>query len=236
MIYGQMSFTRISGEADYLQLDICGHSVTSAIERYQAYNCSLPVILHGDWEKGKCSSNSILKEERIKEYIAIIKELNNITSVFGLTLHPPTRSKTNLEAFTEIKNYIERISGADVFVENRSGKQFYLSKPEEISEYSRYNKMTIDIPQLFITSSYSEDELINNLELLEKDNIKEIHLANVKREDKHTYVGRKLADGILNIDKIIKGLPHAGFCTLEILGGVKVFAAEKELLKKFCKS
>lgn len=50
MKFGQMNIRKVSGKADYVQLDICGLTVEEALDKYKIY-APLPVILHGDCTK-----------------------------------------------------------------------------------------------------------------------------------------------------------------------------------------
>ena len=66
--------------------------------------------------------------------------------------------------------------------------------------------MTIDIPQLYISCGYNQKELLKTLSRINMTNVKEIHLANIKRDSSHTYVGRKLNDGELDIEEKVSKL------------------------------
>lgn len=228
MLIGQMSIPKISDKADYLQLDVCGLDVESAVDRYVKYNTDLPVIIHGDWTKKGASENNLAK--RVDDYINIINSLKEITTVYGITIHPPTRKTMTLSELKYYCNKIKQDTGVNVFVENRSNQRIWLSKSEEIIEFSKDNLMTIDIPQLYISCGYDEDKLIETLQLINMDNVSEIHLANILKKEKNTFVARKLNDGDLNIEKICKYLNKTSFYTLEILGGVNNFEIQKEIL------
>ena len=228
MLIGQMSIPKISDKADYLQLDVCGLDVESAVDRYVKYNTDLPVIIHGDWAKKGASENNLAK--RVDDYINIINSLKEITTIYGITIHPPTRKTMTLSVLKDYCNKIKQDTGVNVFVENRSNQRIWLSKSEEIIEFSKDNLMTIDIPQLYISCGYDEDKLIETLQLINMDNVSEIHLANILKKEKNTFVARKLNDGDLNIEKICKYLNKTSFYTLEILGGVNNFEIQKEIL------
>jgi hypothetical protein len=64
---GQISYPKLSGVADYLQLDICGLDKEQALNKYRSYNANIPVILHGDWEKKGNNANNLIKQERRAE-------------------------------------------------------------------------------------------------------------------------------------------------------------------------
>lgn len=233
MKIGQISFNKISELADYLQLDICGYNKFEVLNKYLKYNTKIPVILHGDWTKKGNSENNL--EERYLEYINIINLLKtkNI-QVLGFTLHPTTRKKLKLERIVEIASEIKDKTEIDVFIENRSNNRLHLSKPKEIIDFSQSNIMTIDIPQLYISCGYNQDILIKTLSKLNKKNIKEIHLGNIRRDGSHTYVGVSLEDkrGELDIKNILKYLPNNIYYTLELLGGVKTFSISYNFLIK----
>lgn len=229
MKVGQISFNKLSNKADYLQFDICGCSSLDVMKKILSYG-EVPIILHGDWTKKGFSENNL--EHRYKEYIKIINVLKNFTNVLGLTLHPPARSKMSLKRIEEIVSIIEEQSNTNVFLENRSNILLNLSKTSEIIEYSKKHKMTIDVPQLYISCNYNQNSLLDTLSKINMNNVKEIHLANIKRMGNHTFVGRKLEDGELDIFNILKYCPKEAFYTLEILGHIKVFEEMKELLKE----
>lgn len=226
---GQISYPKLSQKTDYLQLDICGLNKDECINKYLKYNKSIPIILHGDWTKKGFSENNI--KERYKDYIEIINSLKELTTVIAITIHPPFRNKISK---TEFLNYCKEITiqtSIDCFIENRSNQKIWFSSIEEIVELSKTHYMTIDIPQLFIRSDYNYDLLLKNLELINWKNVKEIHLANVIKTEKNTFVGRQLKDGIFNIEDFKKILEKTLYITLEILGGVKIFENNKQLLE-----
>lgn len=227
MKFGQITGGNISDEAKYLQFDICGLSATDAVEKYKKIKCvnySIPVILHGDWTKKGFSENNIA--ERKEDYISIINSLRLYTNVLAITIHPPTRSKMTLETFVEICNEIESRSLTSVFIENRSNKRLLLSNAQEISSFSKHNKMTIDVPQLYISCHYSLEEFDTAMNSIYWGNVCEVHLGNVKRDGPHTYVGRKIDDGEIPYNKICKYFNDVEYGTLEILGGTSVFGSE----------
>lgn len=235
MKFGQMTLSKISPVADYLQLDICGLNKDEALNRYLKYNTKIPVILHGDWTKKGVSENDILKRERIEEYKNIIKRLKEETIVHALTLHPPYRRKIDFDSFVDIAKEIEEDTKISVLIENRSNKRIWLSKHEEIINFSKIHPMTLDIPQLYIGCEYKEDKFISVLEKLNWENIKEIHLANIMRKENRTFVARKVEDGIIDLGNVIKIFNDNSFVTLEILGGVYTFEKQKEIVENMNK-
>lgn len=229
MKIGQMTFNKITNKSDYLQLDMCGLNRNEVLDRYLNFNTPTEVILHGDWSKKGCSENNIL--ERREEYIETIFRLKDITKVRGLTIHPPFRNKVSIEDFVEACESISNITGIPVFIENRSNSKIWVSKPDEVIAFSKSHLMTIDIPQLYIACKYDIEALKHTLELINWQNIKELHLANVKRQPPNTFVGRKLTDGELDYSDLIRYFANVGYSTLEILGGVNVFENEKSYLE-----
>ena len=229
MKIGQMSFKKLSSNADYLQLDICGYTVEECIDRYKEYNTNIPIILHGDWTKrNKKGTSENNLEFRYKDYIRIINELKVITKVIGITIHPPSKRTMSVDKLIEICSIIKRETNVLVLVENRSNKSLNLSNPEEIIQFSKNNLMTIDIPQLYISCGYDFTKLIDTLTRIETKNVVEVHLANIKK----SFVARKLNDGDLNIDYILKYLNKDAYYTLEILGGINIFNDMKEYLNE----
>ncbi|WCK57071.1 hypothetical protein PP175_28190 (plasmid) [Aneurinibacillus sp. Ricciae_BoGa-3] len=91
MKFGQMSLPRVSANADYIQLDICGLNKEQTLSRFLSYETNLPVILHGDWTKKGASENNIA--QRKQEYVTIIQTLLKHTSVLGFTMHPLSERK-----------------------------------------------------------------------------------------------------------------------------------------------
>lgn len=226
MKIGQMKFNKETSGSDYIQLDICGLNRNEVFDNYLKLNTSKEVILHGDWTKKGFSENNIL--QRIDEYIEIIFKLTKITKVIGLTIHPPFRNKVTIDDFIEACEKIYNTTGIQVFIENRSNSRIWISKPEEVVKFSKSHFMTIDIPQLYIACKYDIEALKYTLELINWKNVKELHLANVKRQPPNTFVGRRLTDGELNYDDLIKYFSNVSYSTLEILGGVNVFESEKK--------
>ena len=235
MNIGQISYGKLSLKTDYLQLDICGLSAEESKEKYLKHLNSttldsIPILLHGDWTKKGCSENNI--KERIIDYIKIIKVLSEITTIKGFTIHPPSRKKVPLDTFIDLCNQITKKTGVEVFIENRSNKTLSCSNLEEINKVLETNFMTIDIPQLYISLGYNYNLLLSTLDSLKWENIKEIHLANLVKEPKNTYVGRQLEDekGVFNIKNFKKYLQKVDYVTLEILGGIKIFEKNKDYL------
>jgi hypothetical protein len=226
-----MSFPKLSSETDYLQLDICGYSPVDALKRYQSYQKEIPVVLHGDWTKKGCSENQI--ESRLDDYINIIQLLQNETTVLGFTMHPPFRHKVPFQTFLDCCNQMERETGVEVWIENRSSSKIWLSIPKEIIEFSHQHVMTIDLAQLYISCGYSEKRLMETLGQLNQKHIRELHISNVKRTDKNTLVARKLNDGNLDMKKVLSFVSFVPYWTLEILGGVPTFETQREWLNGF---
>lgn len=227
---GQISYPKISTKTDYLQLDICGLQKEEAISKYLKYNKNIPIILHGDWTKKGFSENNI--KERYVDYIEIINGLKEFTNIIGITIHPPFRKKVSKEEFLNYCKEITRQTDVDCFIENRSNEKIWFSTIDEIIELSKTHYMTIDIPQLFIRSEYNYDLLLKNLDLINWNNVKEIHLANIVKTDKNTFVGRQLEDGIFNVVDFKSILQKTPYITLEILGGINIFEKNKTLLEK----
>ena len=226
-----MSIKKISPVADYLQLCICGLTASEAVQKYISYNTNLPVILHGDWEKNGCSENNI--KNRVLAYMEILNQLKAYTKILGITIHPPYRNKISFCEFLSICNDITEAANIPVFIENRSNKKNWLSQPDEIINYAKFNYMTIDIPQLYIASNFDSEVLINALDKLCWQNVKELHMGNVKRINGRTFVARTINDGEINYQEVWKYIKNNDeLITLEILGGVNVFEAQLEIVQK----
>lgn len=228
---GQISnrFDKYSKNLDYLQLDICGIKaidISNKIENILEKNNQIKeVLLHSDWTKKGCSENNF--PHRLYEYIEIKEILKKYVKVSGITLHPMFRNKIKVEDFIDKVNVLNK--HINVFIENRSNSRILFSKPNEIIELSQNMNMTLDIPQLFISCNYNKDEYTKTLDSINWDNIKEIHLANIQKKDKNTFVGRQLDDGILDIDILNKRITDQ-YITLEILGGSNIFDKNKVYL------
>lgn len=65
-----------------------------------------------------------------------------------------------------------------------------------------------------------------NVKNISWQNIKELHLANLKKTEKDTLVAQKLNDGLLNYQEILSYLPNEAFITFEILGGISTFESQ----------
>ena len=231
MKFGQMSIPKISEQADYLQLDVCGHTPEEAMLRYLSYGRDIPIVLHGDWTKKGFSENNI--KERLSDYVKIVQLLKEKTEVLGFTMHPPFRNKVDFDDFYRYCHILEEQAGVEVWIENRSNSRIWLSSPEEIMTFSKIHTMTIDLAQLYISCGYSQEILLDTLIGIHWSNVREMHMANVKRTEKNTLVARKCDDGELSIESffmIFMDVPH---WTLEILGGVPTFESQSETIKKW---
>ncbi|PLS19560.1 hypothetical protein CVD28_03845 [Bacillus sp. M6-12] len=231
MKFGQMSLPRLSDQADYIQLDICGLNAKESVDRYLAYKTNLPVILHGDWEKKGNSENNI--GSRLVDYVDIINGLRQQTEIIGFTMHPTFRKKVPFEEFLFFCDELTKDTGVPVFIENRSNQKIWLSTPEEIIDFSHKHDMTIDLPQLFISCQFNEELFVETLKKIHWINVKELHMANIKRQAPRTFVARKVEDGELKIHNIISIFESVPYCTIEILGGVPTFDSQVEILKSY---
>lgn len=233
MKFGQItnSHKKYSTDIDYLQFDICGLSTIDAVNKLNETLDKNPhvskIILHSDWTKKGCSENNL--PTRIYDYIDIHSELSKYIDIIGITLHPMFKNKISLSNFLELVDRLEE--HMSVFIENRSNSRILISTPQEIINLSESRKMTIDIPQLLISCNYNYDLFKTTLSKINWDNVKEIHIANIKRDGNRTYVGRSLNDGIININDITPFL-NKKYLTLEILGGVKIFEANVNIINK----
>lgn len=234
MKFGQMSIKGLSPNADYLQLDICGLSVEEALTRYISYRKTIDVVLHGDWTKKGASENNLL--ERLDDYRIITRKLLQLTNVLGFTIHPPFRKKLSFETFSMCCDELSSRTQVPVWMENRSGKQIWLSTPAEIIDNSLRKFMTIDIGQLYISCGYNKDLLMSTLSQIRWENVKEVHLSNLKRTEKNTFVARKLDDGELPMLEIVHQIRTVPHITLEILGGIPTFESQVYLLNKMTES
>ncbi|WCK57072.1 hypothetical protein PP175_28195 (plasmid) [Aneurinibacillus sp. Ricciae_BoGa-3] len=128
---------------------------------------------------------------------------------------------------------IEQQTDISVFIENRSNEKIWLSNPEEIIEFSTKHLMTIDFAQLFISCGFNQDVFRRTLEKIQWRNIKELHVANIKRDGNRTYVARKLDDGMLRLQDLTSHFEYVPYATLEILGGVPTFEDQVEQLRSY---
>ena len=234
MLIGQISNRSLLNSIDYILFDICGLSVEESIEKYNKHYKGKAIILHGDWQKKVngiqiTENNIVANPKRIEEYIDIINAFKNITKVYGLTLHPITRTKGTFEDMLEIQEYIKNRTKIDVFIENRSSKSISLSKPEEVIYATHVTEVTIDIPQLYIACEYNLDKLYDTLDHIFWENVREIHLANIKGH----FVARQLLDGDLPIKTILKKIKNIEdkYISLEILGGKNIVYENIKILK-----
>ena len=233
MKFGQITnnYKRYSTLIDYIQFDICGLNTSEAIEKLDATLSKnqhiKKIILHSDWSKKGCSENNL--PTRINEYINIFNKLSERIDVIGITLHPMFRSKTSMEDFLNLVSELSK--HMVVFIENRSNSKILISRPDEIISLSQNHYMTIDIPQLLISCGYEYSLFLDTLSNINWDNVKEIHLANIKRLNNRTFVGRSLDDGEIDIKDLAPYLKDK-LITLEILGGVNTFENNIELIKE----
>lgn len=233
MEFGQITnnYKKYSTLIDYIQFDICGLNTNEAVEKLDitlSKNEHIKkIILHSDWTKNGCSENNL--PTRINEYINIFNTLSKRIDVIGITLHPMFRSKTSIEDFLFLVSELSK--HMDVFIENRSNSKILISKLDEIIDLSQNHNMTIDIPQLLISCGYDYSLFLDTLSKINWNNVKEIHLANIKRLNNRTFVGRSLNDGEINIKDLVPYL-NGKLITLEILGGVNTFEKNIEILKE----
>lgn len=233
MKFGQITNTykKYSPLIDYIQFDICGLNTSEAVEKLNttlSKNTHIKkIILHSDWTKNGCSENNL--PTRIDEYINIFNKLSERINVIGITLHPMFRSKSSIEDFLTLVSELSKYM--DVFIENRSNSKILISTPDEIVDLSQTHNMTIDIPQLLISCGYDYQLFLDTLSKINWNNIKEIHLANIKRLNNRTFVGRSLDDGEINIKDLAPYLKDK-LITLEILGGVNTFEKNIEFTKE----
>lgn len=232
MKFGQITnnYKKYSKLCNYIQFDICGLNKDEAVIKLKeilAKNSHISnIILHSDWTKKGFSENNF--PTRIHDYIEIYKELSKYTNIIAITLHPMFRNKISLEDFLILVEELEQ--HMPVYIENRSDSKILVSKPDEIVHLSQFKKMTIDIPQLFISCKYNYENFLNTINYINWYNVKEIHLGNLKRDGNRTYVGRSLNDGIININDFLSVLKDK-YITLEILGGDKIFEKNLEILR-----
>lgn len=232
MKFGQITnnHKKYSQKCDYIQFDICGLNKDEAViklkETLNKNNHIASIILHSDWTKKGFSENNF--PTRINDYIEIYKELSKYINIIAITLHPMFRKKSSLEEFLGLVEKLE--SYMPVYIENRSNSQILISKPDEIIYISQFKKMTIDIPQLFISCNYNYEKFLNTINYINWYNVQEVHLGNLKRDGNRTYVGRSLDDGIININDFISLLKDK-YTTLEILGGEKIFEKNLDIIR-----
>lgn len=232
MRFGQItnSYKKYSQLCDYIQFDICGLNKEESILKLRETLDKNPhissIMLHSDWTKKGCSENNL--PARINDYIEIYNELSKIINVIGITLHPMFRSKSSLENFLSLVEKLELF--LPVYIENRSNSRILVSKSDEIVSLSQAKLITIDIPQLLISCNYEYDLFIKTLNHINWDNVREIHLANLKKDGNRTYVGRSLDDGVINIEDITPFIENK-YITLEILGGEKTFERNIDMIK-----
>lgn len=225
--YGQMSYKSLSPRADYLQLDVCGKSPEEAIKRFLDYKISMPVIIHGDWTKKGANENNL--RDRINDYVSIIDGLKEYTTVLGITIHPPSKSKYNINEVLHLAKVIYLLTGVTAFIENRSNNMYIVSNPEDVIKCSGVQEMTIDLPQLYIACNFDEDLFYKVLNKINWENVHEIHLGNIKRKTKEldgkniTSVAQKINSGIMNYKKIKPYIVDVPYITFEILGSGTTF-------------
>lgn len=232
MKFGQITnnYKKYSQKCDYIQFDICGLNKEESILKLKETLNKNPhissIILHSDWTKKGFSENNF--PTRINDYIEIYKELSKYINVIAITLHPMFRSKITLENFLSLVEKLEL--HLPVYIENRSNSKILVSNPDKIVSISQLKLMTIDIPQLLISCNYNYDLFLNTINRINWNNVKEVHLANLKRDGNRTYVGRSLDDGIIDINDFIS-LIKDKYITFEILGGEKVFEKNIDIIK-----
>lgn len=225
MKLGQMFNNNLSSKADYYQLSICGKTAEDFRDFKFETIKGKKLILHGDWEKKGFTPNSIFIKERQKE----ISEICSLFSeyILGLTVHPPTKKYSINDFLKEVYN-LKTLCDTNVFIENRSSKNFIINDINTINKIPDDFTMTIDIPQLFINGNYNIDIFRDNISKLSlKNNIKEVHIGGVQKG----RVAQKLHTSILPLDEYYNFIKDK-YVTLEILGGEKIFNESIDFLSQ----
>lgn len=209
----------ISDYADYIQFNICGLSPIDVIQRYFLYDIDKPIVLLGDYthEERNSSEDDMLSVDRIYDIKETIRSLKAFgADIWGITLHPVSRS--GLESFGAVsfKEYIDKLTtiyDVPVMVKNRQYGELFLSNPEEIIEFSQTNKLTLDSSFLFEVCGNDKECYIETVSRINISNVQEIHV-------KHLSTGRRGLpkendldefEKLASVIRLLKDVPWATF-------------------------
>lgn len=208
MMFGQRykGRGRVSNLANYVQLEITGLNATDIIRTYFELQINKPVILFLDniqKREESAFADDILKAEKIYDVKDAIVSLQAFgADVIGLTLTPVSRKGllTLASSWNRKIAYEERISDSisksinfddwikklndiydiPVLAKNTSNKDLFLSHPEEIIEFSKNNKITLDSVDLINILENSDEKYLEFIHKVNQNNIQEIHVKDVE--------------------------------------------------------
>ncbi|MEX3625074.1 hypothetical protein [Viridibacillus arvi] len=234
---------RISSYADYIQLDICGLRAIEIVQRYFLYDINKPILLLGDYtnEERKASEDDMLDAERLYDLKDSIKSLRAFgAELMGLTMNPVSRE--GLERFGGSKftfrEYVDKVSEIlqiPVLVKNTANKELLLSEPEELIEFSKTNKITLDHNLLIQACNYSMDKYLETFSKINIENIQESYIRTVSKKWSHptkdkptkTY-DKKIVESI----KLSKSIPWATFVLDDNIGYTQFDSMVKSMIGK----
>jgi hypothetical protein len=177
---------KISKMADYVQLNICGLNAIEVVQKYFLYEIDKPIILLGDYDSKKRNAHedNMLKADRIYEVKDAIKSLQAFgAEILAITFQPVTREGLRNLGFTiSFDEYIAKLNEiyhVPVFVKNRYNKEFFLSTPEEVVNFSHKFKMTLDGVLLLKSCNNDVGCFMDTLEKINWDNVCEIHVKHM---------------------------------------------------------
>ncbi len=215
---------RISPLADYVQLDISGLSAIEIVQNYFMLEIDKPIILLGDrTEKGYYSSEDhMLSPERMYEIKDAISSLQAFgAEILAITFSPVSRvglkslgSKITYSEFVDKLNEIYQIP---VLVRNVSNKDLYLSTPEEVVEFSKIHKLTIDSFALLEACDNSVEKYLDTISKIDIRNVQEIHVYSIGMSTKSFVGNEKLNHGVdmSVLMEYVKKIPLATFMLTE---------------------
>jgi len=201
MMFGQRykGRGRVSSLANYVQLDITGLNATDIVRTYFELKIDKPIILFLDnvqKQEDKNFLDDILKAEKIydvKDAIVSLKAFG--ADVLALTLTPVSRDGlSNLNninksderivktiGFNDWMDKLNDIYKIPVLAKNTKDKELFLSYPEEIIEFSKSNKITLDSIELVdILIEEKEEQYLEFIHRINRKNIQEVHLKDIE--------------------------------------------------------
>lgn len=198
MMFGQRykGRGRVSGLANYVQLDITGLNASDIVRTYFELKIDKPIILFLDnvqKQEDKIFLDDILKAEKIydvKDAIVSLKAFG--ADVLALTLTPVSREGLhNLNnssekivktiGFNDWMDKLNDIYKIPVLAKNTRDKELFLSYPEEIIEFSKNHKITLDSIELVDTLiEEKEEQYLEFIHRINRKNIQEVHLKDIE--------------------------------------------------------
>ncbi len=237
MMFGQRykGRGRVSSLANYVQLEITGLNATDIVRTYFELQIDKPIILFLDniqKQEEDAFSDDILKAEKIYDVKDAIVSLQAFgADVIGLTLTPVSReglhilsdtwnSKINskehpsefINKTIDFDDWIKKLNDIydiPVLAKNTSNKNLFLSYPEEIIEFSKHNKLTLDSVDLISILDKKDEKYLEFIHRINQENIQEIHVKDIefcRKVNNYSNIGTYQVNYDQYYEAVLKGI------------------------------